>query len=141
MKYKAQRNALFPRGVVALFLIVLIAAASFIMAYGSALLGVGELDMGYVASRGREAFANADGCAEDALRRLRYDTGYTGGTYTLPNGGCVIIITTAGSTRTLSVTANVADTYFKAIQVDVTVGGDSVTGTIITVDSWKEISL
>jgi len=141
MKYQAKRDIFSPRGVVALFLIVLIAAASFIMAYGSSLLSIGELDMGYVASRGREAFANADGCAEEALRRLRYDTGYTGGTYTLPNGACVIIITTAGIHRTISVTANVADTYFKAIQVDVTVGGDSVTGTIITMDSWEEISL
>lgn len=140
MKHKDRHNAFFSRGVVALFLIVIIAAASFIMAYGSSLLSIGELDMGYVASRGREAFANADGCAEEALRRLRYDAGYAGGTYTLPNGACVIIITTAGSTRTVSVTADVAGTYFKTLQIDVTLSGDAVSGTVITVNSWKELA-
>lgn len=128
------------RGVAALFVVIVIAAAAFMMAYGSALLGIGDLDMGYIQSRGHEAFAYADGCLEEALRQLRYNISYTGGTYQLSNGSCVILVTTAGSTRTISVSGNTGGQYSKHIQVTVTLGGDAVSGTTITVTSWQELS-
>lgn len=58
-------------GFAALLAIVIIGAAALIMAYNSSLLGLGELESGYTSQQGAEAFAIADGCLEEALRRLR----------------------------------------------------------------------
>ena len=60
-------------GFAALLAIVVIGAAALIMAYNSSLLGLGELESGYTAQQGSEAFSLAEGCMEEALRRLRID--------------------------------------------------------------------
>ena len=131
---------LFSRGVAALFVIIVVATASFIMAYGSSLLGIGDLDMAFISSKGVEAFVRVDGCVEEAMRRLRYNTSYAGGVYIFSSGSCAIIISSAGSDRTILAASNVDGRYFRTLQVEVTLGGDSVTGTIITINSWQELS-
>ncbi len=58
-------------GFAALLAIVVIGAAALIMAYNSSLLGLGELESGYTSQQGSEAFSLAEGCMDEALRRLR----------------------------------------------------------------------
>jgi len=73
-------------GIAALFTVIVIGSAGLLMAYGAVMLGIGELELGYTASRGAEAFALADGCVDEALERLRVNESYSGGILTLPNG-------------------------------------------------------
>ena len=58
-------------GFAALIAIVAIGAAALIIAYNASLLGLGELESGYTSQQGSEAFSLAEGCMDEALRRLR----------------------------------------------------------------------
>jgi len=116
------------RGVAALLTIVIVAAATLIMAYTASLLGLGELDLGYTSQKGAEAMSVADGCMEEALRRIRLDTGYSGGSLSLGGGSCII----ERSGNTITVTGTV-DEYNKKIEAEI-----SLNGNVITINSWEE---
>src|SRR3989338_4977442 len=78
---KLMPNKLTPnhsKGFSALLTVLIIGVVALAMAYSSSMLGLGELDLGYTAQKGGEAFSAADGCLEEAMRRLRLDAGYTG---------------------------------------------------------------
>lgn len=125
----------YNQGVAALFTVVIVGSAALLMASGAVLLGIGELDRGFTAQQGAEAFAFADGCVDEALERLRLDSSYTGGSITVQNDSCAISVSTpGGSERTIVVIGNVNNTYYKTVQVEVTLGG------VITIDSWQELS-
>lgn len=119
------------RGVAALLTIVIVAAATLIMAYSASLLGLGELDLGYTAQKGEEAFSVADGCIEEALHRMRLNAGYTGGSLSLTNGSCTI--TVSGSNPYTIGAIGTSGDYNKKLEAVIT-----LTGNVITVDSWKE---
>jgi hypothetical protein len=123
-------------GFVAILTIVVVSAAVLIMAYNASLLGLGELDQGYTSQRGEEAFAMADGCMEETLRRLRLDISYAGETITTSNGSCIIAVTTLGADRTITVTANTPDNHYKKIEANVTLSGATLP--VIAVNSWEE---
>jgi hypothetical protein len=119
------------KGIAALLTIVIVAAATLIMAYSSSLLGLGELELGHTSQKGEEAFAVADGCMEEALRRIRVNTSYTGGSLNVSNGSCTITVTGSGP-YTITVTGTVGD-YNKKIAT-----GVSVASRVLTINSWEE---
>jgi hypothetical protein len=121
------------RGVAALLTIVIIAAATLIMAFNSSLLGLGELELGYNSGKAGEALSIAEGCAEQAVRQSRSYPSYTGGTLNFDTGSCIITVTQGGNDRTIVVTGTVDD-YNKKIEVQVTLS-DSNT----TISSWEEL--
>lgn len=126
-------------GVAALMTVVIVAAAALIIAQSAALLGIGELDLGYTAQRGAEALSVADGCMEETLHRIRLNTSYGVGAgdinLTVTNGSCVIAVIDLGSNqRRVTVTGTSGD-YNKKIEVTLT-----LSGTAITIDSWEEKS-
>jgi len=123
-------------GFVALLTIVIVAASTLILAYSASLLGLGELDLGYTSQKGNEAFAIADGCMEESLRRLRLNVEYTGETLITSNGLCIISIGTAGSNRTVTVTASTTDSYHKKLEANITLSASSTP--TITINSWEE---
>lgn len=126
-------------GFSALFVIVIVGAASLLMAKSAATLGLGELNLGYVSQKGAEAFSVADGCVEETLRRIRLDTTYGVGSGTInlmvENGTCEINVTDLGGGQRRVVVLGTTDSYNKKIQTEIT-----LTGNIITVDSWEELS-
>ena|SRR3990167_7623784 len=124
-------------GIAALFTVIVIGSAGLLMAYGAVMLGIGELELGYTASRGAEAFALADGCVDEALERLRVNESYSGGILTLPNGWCDIQVQVIPSPtqRTITVTGTINTMYYKKLQTVVTVGS------AVTIDSWLELSM
>lgn len=122
------------RGVAALLTIVIIGAAVLIMAASASQLGLGELESGYYSQKGEEAFSVADGCAEEAMRRLRMDANYAGGSLNLGAGSCIISVVVAGSSRTVDVVGTVGE-YNKKIEVSLTLNGN-----VITIDNWSEVS-
>lgn len=123
------------KGIATLLIIVIISAATLIMAYSASLLGLGELEMGYTSQKGAETLSVADGCAEEALRRLRLNPSYSGGNLQLGNGSCIITIATSGNISTTTVTANIDSEYYKKIEVVADLNESPM-----AITSWQEKS-
>jgi hypothetical protein len=126
-------------GFAALFVIAVIGAAGLLMAYTASILGLGELEMGYAAQKGSEAFFIADGCMEETYRRIRLNTNYGVGAgtinLTVPNGSCAIDVTDlGGNQRRIDILGTTGD-YNRTIRSEIT-----LTGNVITVDLWEELS-
>lgn len=134
--YKTLRNN---RGIAALLIVVILSASSLLMAFTAALIGLGELDMGYTLGQGSSAFSVADGCTEETLRRIRLDNNYGigAGTMNLSILGdtCEINVTGAGAGRTINVLSATGNNFSKNIETDITISALNV----ITVTSWKEL--
>lgn len=122
------------KGAAAFLTIVIIGAASLLMAIGSARLGLGELESGLIEIRGASSLTLADGCIELALGNLRKNVSYTGETLSVGGGSCIISVSGGGSTRTIISTATIG-TYIRKIQVQI-----SIVGSVVTITSWSEIS-
>jgi len=121
-------------GLSLLIVVVIVGVGALILALGGSLLGFGELDNGYVSNKSHETLVAVDGCAEEALQKLRKDTGYTGGSLSLLDSSCIITVTGVGSTRTIAVVSTVGE-YNKRVEVDVTLGVNN----IVLVTRWEEV--
>jgi hypothetical protein len=139
-KRESQQN-----GVAALLTVVIIGAATLVMAYGASLLGLGELSIGYAEQKGAEAFSLADGCMEEALRRTRLNASYGVGVGTMnvsvTNGSCTIEVTDTGSnpeTRNIIVRGTTGR-FHKRIQSAFSLSAD--TPPVITITSWDELGI
>ena len=121
------------KGAAALLTIVIIAAAVLIMVYNASLLGLGELDLGYTSQKGGEAQSIADGCIEEALRRIRLDANYSGDSLNLGAGSCIMTVSTSDNISTITVTANIDSEYYKKIEVVADLNESP-----IVITSWKE---
>jgi hypothetical protein len=136
MKKKLQTNQ---KGFAVLMAIIIIGAATLIMAYSSSILSMGELELGYYSQKGSEAFAIADGCMEEALRRLKIDPNYAitvDDNLNLGNGSCIISIDPNGGDLDIIVTGSVDSLkYNKKIKTNITLNGQD-----ITINSWEELS-
>ena len=122
------------RGAAALLLVVILGVAALLMAVGASRLSLGEIEMGYNAQKGAEAFGVADGCAEEALERLRVDAGYTGGSLPLGGGTCIITVVT-GANTVIDATGSVGG-YHRRIEISLTLNNH-----IITIFRWNEVAL
>lgn len=128
------------RGVAALLTIIIVSAATLIMAVSASLLGLGELELGYTSQRGGEALSAAEGCMEDTLRRVRTDSTYSANattTLTVSNGSCTIFVAQSGANSTTTVLGTVTDqnsSYNKRIRA-----AYSLSGNVITLNSWEEL--
>jgi len=134
----------FHSGFALLATLVIISAAALIVAYSAIMLGLGELDLGYTSQKGAEALSIAEGCMEEALRRLRINPSLTGTlTPTVFNGSCSVSIT-AGSpivvTSTGCTAASCASAYSKKIRVELTINTTNQINAI-TIGKWEEVSL
>ena len=145
-----QSGTKFQSGFAALLVIVAIGAAALIMAYNASILGLGDLESGYTAQQGSRAFEIADGCLNEALRRLRITPGMTsmspppvaGGGYcsvTICQASCVgglpILVEATGCTAAGCPAPTGG--YVKKIRASgivITSGTNAV-----TIDKWKEI--
>lgn len=128
-----------PLGFSALLTVLVIGVVALAMAHSASMLGLGELDLGYTAQKGGEAFAVADGCLEETMRRIRLNTNYGVGAgviaLTIANNSCTITVDDiGGNQRRLTVSGN-ASGYYKKIQAIII-----LTGNIITLNSWEERS-
>ena len=119
-------------GVAMLLVVIILTAAALIVASSVLFQGLGELDMGYTYQCGEESFAAVDGCVEDALQRLKIDSGYTGGTLALGNGNCIIGVSGILPNKVIMATSTVGSCV-KRLQTNVTINSGS-----ITINSWLE---
>ena len=129
------RNRIFfkdQRGIAALIVVVLIGATALIMAFSASWFGIVDLDTGYIAKKGEEVGALADGCMDNALQRLRFDVNYSGETLVVGGGSCIIAVVANGNDRVITVNASLGN-YSQGLVASVTLSGN-----IITLNSWQE---
>src|SRR6056297_10402 len=122
------------RGATALVVVLIIGAASLIMAYGATLLGLGELNMSYTARQGGGAMAGAESCLEEALIRLKRSPTYSGGNLEIGEYSCIINISGSGDPYMVSVESSYGD-YTKKIEAEAVFDNG-----IPYLDSWREVS-
>ena len=132
MTLRVTRCALYEDGIAALLTVVIIGAASLIMAYSASILGLGELELGFDSGQGEEAFAVADGCIEESFRKLKLDDLYSGETLNLGDNSCIISVSGGGSTRIITAVSTVSN-YHKKIEANITISSGN-----IVLDSWEE---
>ena len=127
-------------GFSALFSIIIVAAAVLLLSRSAAILGLGELDLGYTHQKGQEALAVADGCVEEALRRIRLDANYAGNTeLTVTNGTCSIVVVDpeAPSNQRVVTVVGTQGVYNKVVEVVISLSSDPLP--VLTVESWAEL--
>jgi len=122
------------QGIAALLTIVIISVAVLIMALSASSLGLGELELGYTSQKSGEALAVADSCTEEALRQLRLSASYTGGSFNVGDGSCIITVIASGTQRTITAESTVGD-YHKKIQVTATLLGSET-----AINTWSELT-
>ena len=123
------------QGVASLLTVVIVGAATVIMAISASLISLGELDMSTVYNNGEDALILTDVCVEETLRRIRLDIAYSATDFLLPIGSksCIINVTGTGDDRTV-VVDGIIDDYQKKVEVDLTLNGN-----YIIINHWKEI--
>ncbi len=120
-------------GLSLLVVIVILGAASLIVAVGTSLLSIGEADLGFASDQGKEAHFLADGCMDEALNQLRRASStYTGGTLSIGSDSCILSVSGSGNTRTVSITSTVGD-FSASINADVLLASST-----ISVTDWRE---
>ena len=140
MQQQLSQYANKEQGVAALLTIIIVSAATLIMAVATSFLGLGELELGYTSQRGGEALSLAEGCLEETLRRTRLDVNYSANTtttLTISNGSCIIYIERSGLNATTTVLGTVTGgdyNYNKKVRATYTLSGN-----VITLDSWNEV--
>ncbi len=141
MNSKARQASAYKKdqsGIAALIIILTFGAVALLMAQSAANLGLRELDLGFMSARAGTAFSVANGCAEEALLRLRldqnYEVGHTAGLSVL-GGSCTISISDTGSapvSREITVVGTSGE-YTKSIEINVTIMQN-----VIDITSWDE---
>lgn len=121
-------------GFVVLLLILVISTVTLLIGYSAMVLGLRELDMGYSSSESSNALALAEGCVDETLRQLNFNSSYTGGTLSFGDDSCIITVVDSSGDKIITVTGQIGN-YYKKVEVNATV---STTPYII--NSWEEKS-
>lgn len=121
-------------GFAALVAVVIIGAASLLIAKNISILSQDELEIAYILDRGEAALNIAEGCVEETIRRFELNPDYSASDFNLELGGgeCLINTTTDGNGRLIVITAHSAD-FYKKINADISLDGGGV-----ILNSWTE---
>lgn len=131
MKHKKHQQ-----GFIAFTSLLVVSAVTLAIAASISLLGIGEANTSLGFKKGQEALKVAEGCAEEALLRLRDNANYADSSLNVGNGSCNISISGTGRDRTINITATIfgPPNYVKKIQVTAKRAGSS-----INLISWQEV--
>jgi hypothetical protein len=109
-------------GLAAILVVIIIGAATLLMARGAAFLGLGELDMGQTSAKGNETYYLAEACLEEALLRLKIDNDFVVTDYVLPIGdkSCRLTVSGPNSEKTITATG-INGEYQKILHAEITI--------------------
>lgn len=130
----------YQQGFIALTSLLVISAVALAIAVSISVLGINEANSSLGFKKGQEALKIAEGCAEEALLRLRDSDSWdpNGSEISLPglDGNCTVDVSGTGSDRTIDVTGTITGPpqYIKKIQVTAKRAGNSIN--LIT---WQEV--
>ena len=120
-------------GFIAITSVLVIAAVALAISVTVSLLAIGEGQSSLALFKGEDTVTFVEGCAEDALLKVRQNSSYAGGNITRPEGTCVVTVSKAGNVWTVTSTTNVT-AFKRSIQTIFTLNGIN-----IGLTSWKEI--
>jgi hypothetical protein len=121
------------KGVVAILVVLMIAAAGILLATTMSLGGIGGAQSSVSLVQGEQTLDFVEGCAEDALLNVWQNANYAGGNIARPEGTCTVGVSTSTNVYTLTV-GTIAASYARTIKVVVTRGA-----TNLILSSWQEI--
>ncbi|MDO8425281.1 MAG: hypothetical protein Q7T01_02085 [bacterium] len=119
-----------PHGFVLTLVVLVIATAFVVLAVGASFRTLTQLDISVTAAEGGVAASAIDGCVEEALLQLRRDAAYAGGSTTIGDAACIIVVSGSDGWRTVAVTGTIG-----SISRAVTVG---VAMSPFVLTSWSE---
>jgi hypothetical protein len=120
------------KGIIALLTIIIIGFTTLTMALSSSFIGLGELNSGFTNVKGNKAMVLTEGCLEEALNKLRLNSGYSGESLVFKKGSCIISVSSNLNDRTILVEGQL-ENYHKKIEVDLTLNNNQ-----ININSWEE---
>ena len=123
MKNKLQNK----KGMAAIFTVVVIGAASLILARSASYLSMSSLDTAFVIDKEAEVQYLTESCVEESLRRLQLNHDYivTDMASTQDDGTCTISISSNGDERTIDVSGTVGE-YHKTVTLNLTIINDNL---------------
>lgn len=120
------------KGFIAIVSVLVISAAVLAIAVTVSTLSIGQEQSSYSLTKGEETLSFIEGCAEDALLKLRASPSYSGGNIIRPEGNCTVSVYQAGNIYTLNV-STLSTNYKRTVQIVANRGSQ------VTITSWKEI--
>ncbi len=127
---------MFKKGFITLLAVLVIGAIGLVVATSLLLLGLGSLRTSFAIEQSKQTRSLADACAEEALRRIRESTPFTGSVIlNLGQGSCsYTVVSTGGQNRTITATGTV-DNNIRKVRVTI----NKINPTINTT-SWEELA-
>jgi Tfp pilus assembly protein PilX len=131
-----------PRGVVAMVTVMVVMAVLLTLGLSVSMVGQDSAALSGVNQDGETAFSVADACTEEGTARLKTDQTYTGGSFALDGGNCVITVSVITPNSRWLVTGN--GTYAKSLRIinaDISLthnNGGSGPAKKMTINSWTE---
>ena len=119
-------------GAMLLLTVIIVGTTALLIALGTAMRGIEELDMGLAEIQSAEALAVAEGCAQEALLRLARDNSYAGATLSVGDGTCTIVVSDVSGNKEV-VTTGTVNRWEHTITISVDVSGSS-----LTILSWRQ---
>jgi len=125
------------QGMAAIFTILVVGAASLIVARSVSFLALTRLDSSVLLDKGEEAAYLTEGCAEEALRRieLNHDFLPNGLSFVHGPGECVVTVVSNGNQRSLDIYGNLGN-YHKRIQIELDIDND-----VLNIARWQNLAL
>lgn len=111
-----------------------------VLAIGVSAAFIGQTEVILAGHVDQEHFARnvAAACAEEALHRLKLNSGYVGGTVPVGSQSCTATVTGSGSTRTVSAAASSAE-FVKTIVIGASLRQNAaLNASAWHIDSWTE---
>lgn len=106
-------------GYIALVSVLIISAVIVVIAISVALLSISEGQLSLAEVKSQTSLDFVDACAEDVLLRINNDETYSGGTLSLPQGDCTVVVNSAGTDFTVTVEGTL-DGYRKKVELKFT---------------------
>lgn len=128
-----------PEGVVALISLLVISAVLLMMGITIARVGRNEIVLASVFRDGESAFDAADACVEEGVVRLKGDAAYVGGSFSLDEGTCTVVVTNLGGGNRLIQGNGSYQSAIRIVEANVTLTTNAQ-GNVVkaTINSWKE---
>jgi hypothetical protein len=122
-------------------MITVLVLMAFMLAIGITVAAVGqdEIVLSGVFQDGEQAFAIADACVEEGIERFKVNGAYTGSTFALDGGTCIITVTDLGGNRRLVRGQGNYANAIRIIDADVTLKFNLAgNAKKVTINSWLE---
>ncbi|MFA5134896.1 MAG: hypothetical protein WC505_03875 [Patescibacteria group bacterium] len=122
-------------GYIALIAVLIIVVVTLSIGLSMNVLSIGETQSGLRTQQAVQSFTAADACMQEAYLRLEQSGSYAGGSLNVGFGSCTITVVDSGPVqKTITVTADVSGIQRK-FESTVT-----LTGSVVSVDAWKELN-